>query len=255
MLDIKYAYFLGCLYFLAIWIFLFWRLKQYRKLMIFMSFLLSPLGLFFEYFLWTKDWWHPLNMTGTKIGIEDFLLSFTQIVLPTPLYVYVFEKEVKEFDFSKEIFIKGLKNLVILTPFSLFFTLFIFYFLKLNSFIATISGVFLGIFFIFLKRKDLIKHSFLAGFLFVFYVITCYVMGIFLYPNIISEFWYIDKISNILFLGIPVEDLLFYLGVGMFLGVMYPYLFDFKIDNSVKTNSLSKDLKRFFLLFKNNFLK
>lgn len=250
MLDLKFAYLLGCFYFLAIWLFLFWRLKKHRKLMILASIVFTPLGMIFEYILWIKDWWHPLTITGTKIGIEDFLLSFTHVTLPTTLYIYVFEKNIQEFDFSKRNILKGFKNLILIVPFSLLTTLVIFYVLKFNSPFSTLIGLLLGSIYIFLGRKDLILHSILAGLLLVLVVFSCFWLGISIYPDIINEFWCVGKISNILVLGVPIEDLLFYLGVGMFLGIMYPYLFEFKITDSVETNSLKKDLKKLFLFLK-----
>jgi len=83
---------MGSLYFLSIWLFLFWRVPQHRKNMIFFGLLLAGPAMIGEYLWWTKDWWHPQTITGTRVGIEDFIASFTHLTIPSFIYKYTFGK-------------------------------------------------------------------------------------------------------------------------------------------------------------------
>jgi hypothetical protein len=43
--------------------------------MLIMSLLFGIAGLLVEP-VYAHDWWHPLNLTNTSVGIEDFLFGF-----------------------------------------------------------------------------------------------------------------------------------------------------------------------------------
>ncbi len=57
-----------------------------------MSFIVGILGLMTSYYWWTVDWWRPLNITGTRIGIEDFIIAFTSGGIMATIYEVIFKR-------------------------------------------------------------------------------------------------------------------------------------------------------------------
>ena len=45
--------------------------------------------------VWTVDWWQPETVTGTRAGIEDAILGFTNGGLGAVLYEVVFKKRTR----------------------------------------------------------------------------------------------------------------------------------------------------------------
>ena len=66
--DFQYAYLLGTLGFLLIWIVLFLNRRDLRRKMLTMSLLIAPIGPFSELF-YLRDYWRPQLFNGWAIGI------------------------------------------------------------------------------------------------------------------------------------------------------------------------------------------
>ncbi len=89
MFSIQYAYLiLGCLL-LSIWLGLFLYRKDIRREMMIISIAFGFGGLLAEY-VYLKDWWQPLIITGTRIGFEDFLFGFTTGGIASVIYEVIF---------------------------------------------------------------------------------------------------------------------------------------------------------------------
>jgi hypothetical protein len=93
VIPYAYAYFFGVLYLAVVWLFLYWRMPRHRKAMLFFGLSLSWLGIMAEHLWFLKEWWHPQTITGTRIGIEDFVASVTHLTVPALLYKYVFGRD------------------------------------------------------------------------------------------------------------------------------------------------------------------
>ena len=76
LVPYQYSYLVGTIVFLAVWVVLFYVRRDLRKEMLFFSFWIAILSFCSGLFWWTKDWWLPPTMTGTIVGIEDFLVGF-----------------------------------------------------------------------------------------------------------------------------------------------------------------------------------
>ena len=74
-MDYTYSYLLMDFGFLIVWLILYFLRKDVRKVMWFVSLPLGFMGPFLEY-VYVNDWWRPLTITGTLLGIEDFLFGF-----------------------------------------------------------------------------------------------------------------------------------------------------------------------------------
>lgn len=180
--------------------------------------MVAILGLFSEYLWWTKDWWRPLTITGTVIGMEDLLLGFTNGGIAAVLYEEIFKKRIYRYKSSNHNL--GIA-LLIISSYIIFAIMF--YILKLNSFIATavIQIIMGGV--LILLRKDLIYDALLTGFCLTITSIPVYLLLEYLSSNFIENTWLWQNLSGITFMKIPIEDLIFYFLAGFSIAPFYLY--------------------------------
>src|SRR5262245_25242560 len=88
----RYIYLVASSAFLLPWALIFWRRADLRREMLWISALSVSSALPFEYFFWTRDWWHPLTLTGTPIGIEDVVYAVGQGGLFATLFCVLFRQ-------------------------------------------------------------------------------------------------------------------------------------------------------------------
>ena len=192
----------------------------------------SWIGILAEYLWWTKDWWHPKTITGTTVGLEDFLMSFVNLGICLFAYKLVFKKDTNgEFNLGKKVVEKMILKFSGWFIFSFGLTAILFYFIKVNSFFSTIWGMMIAGIYVAFKRKDLLPAMFWNSFIMAIVALPVYILMNFFSPGVVRLFWDFSGLSGILFLGIPVEDLLWYAMLGFFLGGAYEFLFDFKLIN------------------------
>ena len=85
------TFLIGSFFILIIWVIFYYHRKDVRKEMIFMSILVSIMGVILDAFFWTKDWWHPETITGTLIGVEDIIAGFAIGGITAVLYEEIFK--------------------------------------------------------------------------------------------------------------------------------------------------------------------
>ena len=230
MVNYQYTYLIWSGVFLLIWLLLYsWR-KNIRKEMLVISFLFGFAGILAE-IVYVQDWWKPLTITGTLIGIEDFLIGFFIGGVAAVIYEEVYKKKVLIKKKSKIV------NLSFLTLTILFIALFFgsFYILGISSFYSSVIAFGFGIFFILSKRRDLIMDCVISGFLMLTVGILIYFILRFIQPGFIEEFWYLENVwyAN-LFLGIPIAEYIWFFLAGAFIGPFYEYWKEGKLINIKK---------------------
>lgn len=228
MVDYTYSYLIWTSLFLLIWLILFlWR-KDIRKEMFIISLLLGIGGIISE-FTHVKDWWQPLTITNTPLGIEDFLIGFFIGGILSVAYEFIFNKKIKQ----KKLKL-NLKTNYLMIYFPLVF-LFSFYILNLHSFYACIIAFSTSIFFIYYKRKDLIKDSMFSGLISLAIGITSYFIITLIYPEFISKFWYLPNYwFSYTLLKIPLAEYIWFFLAGAFIGPLYEYWQEAKLINIKK---------------------
>jgi hypothetical protein len=241
LIPYEYAYFFGVLYLAALWLFLYWRMPQHRKTMIFFGLSLSWLGVMAEHIWFLKEWWHPPTITGTRIGIEDFLASVTHLTLPALLYKYVFGRDSDEISLdasSVKLFLKKFLSLGVALM-ALFFLLHVF--LGATSPNVFVTCLAVGSLWVSIIRRDLIIPGFLTGVLLVGVVFVMYSLGGIFSPGVVEAIWDKAVLPGVSVLGVPVEDYLFYFFWGWLGGVVYEYVFLLRFSNH--TRDLEYDLR------------
>lgn len=210
----KYTYFLGSLLFFTYWFYLFFKLKEYHQRLLIISSLYAILGVTFG-LVYTADWWQPETILGYRVGIEDFMLGFSNAGIASVWYLLFLKIKSKGQASWMRIVIP-----LISTGIS---TLILFRMFDWNSFYANSIGILTAIIYILIKRRDLIKISLMSGAVMVLISLPIYLLMIFISPGWVEHTWMLDKLSGVLLLGIPVEDFVWYFLVGGMVSIIYPY--------------------------------
>ena len=232
MVSYQYTYLIGDLILLALWLVLFFYRKDTRKEMLVISLIFGIIGPFVE-LVHVLDWWKPLTITGTLIGIEDFLFGFGIGGVASVVYEHLFNKRVK---------VKRAKELreekrninllfLILLSLAIFFGGF---FIGLNSFVGTTLAWIIPTLITYSKRPDLIKNSLLSGISLLILSILGYHILNFITPGFFDEFWLFQNIGRIIILGIPLEEHVWFFTFGAFIGPLYEYWKEGKLINMIK---------------------
>ena len=214
--------------FLLIWLSIYMIRRDLRKQMLFVSLFVAAASVIAQCLMWTIDWWRPETITGTRIGIEDFILGFSQGGLGAVLYELAFKYRLRSLKKTSVVFrFLSQRRWLLLSPLILGFLILFggFYWLGWHSYPATIAAFVAGIFVILLLRQDLFWNSIFSGAALVLVSLPFYFILEFLSTGIIQKFWLMENLSGVMFFKIPVEDLVFYFFAGAFLAPLYEFLF------------------------------
>jgi len=174
--------------------------------------------------IYVQDWWQPLTITDTLIGIEDFLIGALIGGIAAVSYTIVFNKKIKTKSKRKKEELKKNINFIFIAIVTLSFFFGSFYILKLNSFYTAIIAFITPTFIILHKRKDLIKDSIPSGFLLLIIGRAVYYILLSIQPEFISKFWYLpDEWYAKIFLGVPIGEYIWFFLAGAFIGPLYEY--------------------------------
>jgi hypothetical protein len=220
MVDAKYAYLIGVGIFFVPWLFFFFTRKDLRREMLLMSLLVGLGTVFTEYYWWTIDWWHPETITGTRVGIEDFLLGIANGGVAAVVYSYFFKKshyKIPTDSNKSQALSVGLLTFAVLS--------FGFWGLRLTSFYACVGAMILGSILLFYFRKDLLLNGIYSGLIMLLLSFPPYLIGEALSPGFLDNSWHYSMLTNLRFLGIPIEDLIFYFLFGIWVGPLYELMF------------------------------
>lgn len=233
MVGYQYTYLIGDIILLILWLILFlWR-KDIRKEMLVISLIFGIMSPIFA-ILVISDWWRPLTITGTALGIEDFLFGFGIGGVASVVYSFLFNKRVKIKKVKKLKEEKRDLNFTFLISLLLVLFLVGVLVIKLNTFISAIISLIIPIIIIYIKRHDLIKDSLLSGLLVLIASIIGYHILNFITPGFFNEFWLFQNIGRIIVLGIPLEEHIWFFTFGAFIGPLYEYWKEGKLINIKK---------------------
>ncbi|MFH1325486.1 MAG: lycopene cyclase domain-containing protein [archaeon] len=218
MIGYQYTYLVISLLFFIFWSILFLKRKDTRKEMLIISLIFGVIGLFVEP-IYITDWWKPLTITGTAVGIEDFLFGFAFGGVASVCYEVSFKERIKIKRKNK----KQNFNLFILLGIAGFLFFGSFYIFNFNTFYATLLAFIMPTLVIWLKRKDLIVNSLMSGAISLFISVIVYAVMEYLTPGWIDEFLLFQNIPKIIFLNMPLDDIIWFFLAGLWIGPLYEY--------------------------------
>jgi hypothetical protein len=188
-------------------------------------------GIVAEYILWTKDFWHPETITGTIIGPEDFIMTFTHVSLPAVVYKFVFQKGTADINIPNEKlpFVVG-KRLIAVSFLAIVPILVLWVNNSVHSFLITSASMLLVGIYIAFNRTDLFVPMVWSGVLMIIMTLPIYIIGSFVSPDAVSTFWD-QSVSDYVFFSIPATDIVWYFLLGFFMGGMYEFLTGTKLED------------------------
>jgi len=165
IIDYQYAYLVGTLIFFIPWLILFSLRKDTRREMLVISLAIGFGMVVTQYIWWTIDWWHPETITGTRVGIEDFLLGFSNGGVVAVIYefltrkhLYTVKKYTHRHHWLHSIALIALGGGAIGIAFWIF---------HIHSYTASLFGMFLFAAAMISFRRDLLPNALLSGLLMV----------------------------------------------------------------------------------------
>lgn len=200
------------LYFLGIII-----LYKYRKAILFSSILAIPqafLGL-----LLVPVYWDPVKILFLGVGLEDFIFSFLSGgAVWMGIFFYMRNKVL--FSFS---LLLNLKKFILCTAFGLA-SLSILYFFDIKDMKNPFITMILLSLVILLYRSKYWIIAFIGALTFTFDYVLGMKIGFWIWPELIS-FWTLKNLSGVLFLEIPIEEVIwsFLYGLSWSLGISYVF--------------------------------
>jgi Lycopene cyclase len=222
MVPDNYIYLIALTPFVIVWL-LFWFLrKDVRKEMLIMGVLWSFLSIGTEYIWFTRDWWRPLTIMGTRVSVEDLLLGFFVGGISAVLYEVLFHERhlsLRIQHVHRSLLHKLLTILFIL----LSITSLLFWGFGLTSFCASSIAFIVAALVMFVLRKDLFIDGLLSAVLLVTVSTLFYSVIEFLSPHWISRTYLWGTLSGILIVGVPVEEFIFWFLVGFVFGPLYEF--------------------------------
>jgi len=220
----QFSYLYGALGVGTVWLLFFLLRSDLRRPMFQMSLLFGIGGI--SDIVYMEDWYHPETLLGTSIGIESFVFGFFMGGCLGFAYEVLFGKRIVDRADAKPAFsFRYLGSLLVVLFFGLF------YLAGMHSFPATIIGLGVPIVILLFIRRDLLVNSLITGF---FSLLLAYVyIGLpeLLTPGWVDASWQFDKLSGIRIGVVPMEDLVWFLLIGLFVGPIYKYWKNMEIGN------------------------
>ena len=213
-----YVYLVGSLLFVPIWALWYWRSPSSRREMLIMSGIFICIGVPSEALLYTRDWWHPATVTGTLIGVEDVLYSIGNGGYMAALYAVIVRGQLVV---DRQAPSWPLRLAPIAAIATLPFVLCLGF--GVHSFVAMSIGSLVALGIVLIQRTDLVRVAVVSGLVGTALAIPVYIAIEALYPGAIAATWDLPHLSGILPLGIPVEDLLWYLYTAALWGTYYKF--------------------------------
>jgi len=221
----KYAYILGTLLIcFPIWLTLVLHRKDLRKEIL----LTSLVGGFFgpiSQLIYTKDYWKPELFSNQTIGIEDFLFGFFIAGIAASIYEGVYGKRfAKRTQRDTNWFVNFAMLVTVVFGTFLILTLST----NVNSIYASMVSFLVGTSIIFFKRRDLAKDMLFSGLFLAIFGLISYTILLAVYPDLITKWWFMNNISGVFVLGIPIEEIMWGFTGGMFIGPFYEFIVGLK---------------------------
>jgi hypothetical protein len=187
-----------------------------------MSFLFGILGPLSE--LWyLQDYWRPQIFTGTRIGIEDFLFGFFIGGIASVIYLELFNKHISK-QKDKKHHIRFMLSFV-----AIFIFIISFYVFGFNSIYASMITFLSLALLIYYFRHDLFIDGLMSGIFLAITMFLAYLIFLYIFPSAIQKWWFLNNISGILILGIPLEELLWAFSLGLVAGPTYEFITGLKL--------------------------
>jgi Lycopene cyclase len=213
-----FAYTLGSLFYLPIWVLIFFIRKDLRKQMNLVGLYVGTGAIFTDYFWSLNDYWHPLKYIGNvNFFSQDLAFGFIFGGVSSVSYDFLFRKQIEPFTINANRII--LISLSYFLPFYFFTTL-----AGINSIYSNISGLLFSLAIVLFIRTDLIGNALIGGLFTLLSAVLLYSMYLLVFPDFFNDWWLLQNLSGFFVLKIPFEEILWFMAFGMVIGPVYKFL-------------------------------
>lgn len=217
-------YLLGSLFLLLIWFLIFIYQKKLRKEMLLVSLLITPAALSEVFFV--PGYWLPDTIFNPKLSVEDFIFSFAVGGIIAVIYELLMRGKVKHQRLCNCFNGEALHGFILAIGFA---AIFLSYFLlRINFMYAVYIGIVVDIALIVIIRPDLTKKVIYSGLIFGLLYFIFFSMFSYFIPGFIKH-WNFAHLSGIIIFNVPLEEILWAIGVGGLLGPIYEYLLSIRL--------------------------
>jgi hypothetical protein len=199
----------------SIWLVLFTFNKHSRKEMAVLGLIIAPFVLLDV--ITVPSYWSPVTLFNIPVGIEGFLFTFFITGIAAVIYEQLFKKSYRF----------GHLHIALAYIFviPILISLFAVYVLSMNIIYFFIIAFLLMASCEIVKRRDLLINSLFSAFVFCVIYIILFTIWLYMVPDSLN-WWNFDNLSNIRIGAVPMEEVLFSLSFGAFVGPLYEYLTD-----------------------------
>lgn len=217
-----YAYLIGSLFMLCLWITFYFLRKDLRKEMIIISIISAVCGIMLSTFVWTKDWWLPPTISNLGL-LEDLIFGFATGGVITAIHSVIFKEKITQGLTRNNL---GLAILIIISTVigvigSLVLHLPSWFVWLLSTAVTCIVG--------FILRKDLAKYAVETGALCILIGLVFYLLMYLIDPTMFSTWYFHNNLTGINIYGLPIEEIIWWFTSGMLLAPAYKFWMNAKI--------------------------
>ncbi len=226
----QYVWLIWSLFILLFWLVIYIAKKDIRKVMLTASWWTMPLGLTEPLFV--PEYWNPPSLfnlaQNTGFDIESLIFSFAIGGIGCVLYNLVTKEKLEPINEEEKLHKRHRFHKYTMTvPVLVFLLLAIF--TKLNHIYCGVAGMFAGAIAALWCRPDLKLKIWIGGILFTLLYFIYFTSLRLVYPSYIEHVWNFEEITEILVVGIPLEEYLFAFTFGMFWSSIYEHTHWFKL--------------------------
>ena len=226
----QYAWLIWSLFFLMIWIILYLSKPFFRKEMLSISFGTMVLG--FTEPLFVPEYWNPPTLFDlaqrTGFDIESLIFTFAIGGTGSVLYRAIYKRNVTKMEIGEMKHSRHKFHIYILiSPIPIFLALAVF--AELNHIYCGVIAMFAGALLTLYCRPDLKWKIWIGGLLFLIYYFIFFLTLLAFFPDFVTRVWNLEVLTGILFLGIPIEELMYAFTFGMLWSSLYEHILWYKI--------------------------
>lgn len=193
-MDYTYSYMIGVSVLSIIWLILYWWRSDIRHEMAILSGFFGVSGVIGQFFL-RHDWWQPLTLTGTRVGLEDFLYGAAFGGVAAIGYEVLFKRRIRQR--KKTGRVRAYERYMAVAIFAVSALLFVGLFMVgIATFWASSLALLLPAFFIVYRRPDLIADAIGSGVIAVIAQWLCFLTVELITPGWVQHFWLYDNLSG-----------------------------------------------------------
>lgn len=160
-----------------------------------------------------------MTITGTKVGIEDFLMGFSSGGIMAVAYEVVAARRYSK----RRAASAGLYGFFLVLLLLAYITASLLYVVGLTSFFASTIAMLAVAAMMFFIRRDLVLNGLVSGACMACVSLLFYAAALLVSPGWVDATYRFSTLSGVRILGIPIEEFIFWFLAGLVFGPFYEF--------------------------------